>query len=211
MREMRALQAKGSRTGAVALLAASACLLSGCFVQVHKNGDGEEKDVSIGTPFGGVRVNKQGGKPVDTGLPVYPGSVAEKKLSGHGDDDGGSADVHVGFGEWQLRVQVASYISQDAQPKVQDFYTKALATYGTVLVCKGHKAIGAATRTGEGLTCADDDDKHHVVSDADIELKAGSKRHQHIVAFGDQKTGGTHYVLLNLTLPESDDDHGTPQ
>jgi hypothetical protein len=63
--------------------------------------------------------------------------------------------------------------------------------------------------TTEGLTCADDgngakvkiDRKDYGTSDDSLELKAGSKRHQHIVGFENSKNGETRFALVALDLP----------
>ncbi len=72
--------------------------LAGCRVNVDKDASGKEKNVQVDTPFGGVHVNTNQTSAVDLGLPPYPG--AEPVTD---DDKHKSADVHLGFGEWQLR------------------------------------------------------------------------------------------------------------
>src|SRR6202453_5381445 len=84
-----------------ALLAglALAAGMTGCFrVHVDKDANGEDKNVQVDTPFGGVHVNTDQTSAADLGLPVYPGAQPIK-----GDDKHKSADVHLGFGEWELR------------------------------------------------------------------------------------------------------------
>ena len=72
-----------------------------------------------------------------------------------------------------------------------------------VIACAGHQPVGSPTRTPEGLTCEDDHDNHGAsgnVSASDLELKTGSKQHQHIVGLerrGDQ----TKIGLVALDLP----------
>src|ERR1700674_2166285 len=74
--------------------------LAGCRVHVDKDSNGKEKNVQVDTPFGGVHVNTDQTSASDLGLPVYPGADQIKD-----DDNHKSADVHLGFGEWQLRVK----------------------------------------------------------------------------------------------------------
>jgi hypothetical protein len=178
--------------------------ISGCFrVHVDKDANGQEKNVQVDTPFGGVHVNTDQTTAADLGLPVYPGAQAIK-----GDDEHKSADVHLGFGEWELRVRAVSYGTSDSRDQVMAFYKKALGRYGDVIVCQGHMPVGTAT-TSEGLTCADDgnsknikiDHKDFGTNDDSLELKAGSKRHQHIVGFEDPKDGQTRFALVALDLP----------
>src|SRR6478735_3214700 len=92
-------------------------LLAGCRVHVDKGANGEEKTVQVDTPFGGVHVNTDQVSAADLGVPIYPGAQAISKDGKHK-----SADVHMGFGEWELRVKAASYSSADSEDKVTDFY-----------------------------------------------------------------------------------------
>ena len=138
------------------------------------------------------------------GLPVYPGAELVKKK---GDDkDDGAADVNLHFGDFQLRVKAAGYQSADATDKVTAFYRKALERYGDVLECHDEKPAGAITHTAEGLTCEDDKGEHspRVSMKGDIsnkmELKAGSKLHQHIVAI-DTEGSGSKFGIIALDLP----------
>jgi hypothetical protein len=191
---------------AITLLAglALAAGISGCFrVHVDKDANGEDKSVRVDTPFGGVHVNTNQTTAADLGLPVYPGAqqVAD-------DDKNKSADVHLGFGEWELRVRAVSYATPDSKEKITDFYKKALSRYGEVLTCLGNAPVGTPTTTAEGLTCADDKDTKVQIDRGDyslgkgsLELKAGSKRHQHIVGFEDPKNGKTRFAMVALDLP----------
>lgn len=183
--------------------------ITGCFrVHVDKDANGEEKNVQVDTPFGGVHVNTNQTSAADLGLPAYPGAhlVAD-------DDKHKSADVHLGFGEWELRVQAVSYATHDSQEQVTAFYKKALGRFGDVIVCQGHSPVGTPTQTSEGLTCSDDGNGEHVKIDRSdfagsndkVELKAGSKRRQHIVGFENSKDGETRFALVALTLPTNVD------
>ncbi len=179
--------------------------MTGCFrVHVEKDANGEDKNVQVDTPFGGVHVNTNQTSAADLGLPAYPGAkmVAD-------DDKHKSADVHLGFGEWELRVRAVSYATSDTQDQVTAFYKKAMGLYGDVITCQGHTAVGTPTATHEGLTCADDGDSANVQLDRKdyggshdgFALKAGSQRHQHIVGFEDPKAGQTRFALVALDLP----------
>ncbi|WP_263350951.1 hypothetical protein [Acidicapsa acidisoli] len=191
-----------------AALAASVGL-AGCRVNVDKDANGKEKKVQVDTPFGGVHVNTDQTSAADLGLPLYPG--AEPVTD---DDKHKSADVHLGFGEWQLRVKAVSYSTPDSQEKVAAFYKKALTRFGDVITCHGNSPIGTPTVTHEGLTCSDNGKNSKVKFDdndfrQDFQLKAGSKRHQHIVGFEDAKAGKTRFALVALDLPanlDNDDD-----
>jgi len=186
--------------------------LAGCRIKVDRDPEGHDKKVQVETPFGHVQVNTDQTTAADMGLPVYPG--AQIVLD---EDHEKSADVSLGFGDWQLRVQVVTYATPDPQEKVVAFYKQALGRYGAVVTCQGKSAVGEPRTTPEGLTCEDDNYRHqvHVAtgsgkkgihmdagSDKDgLELRTGSRHHQHIVGFetsGDRKT---HFSLVALDLP----------
>ena len=177
--------------------------IAGCRVHVDKDASGQEKTVQVDTPFGGVHVNTDQTSAADLGLPVYPGAQAVAD-----DDKHKSADVHLGFGEWELRVRAVSYATSDSKDQVVSFYKKALGRYGDVIVCQANTPVGTPTTTAEGLTCADDkntkvqiDRGDYGSSKSGLELKAGSKRHQHIIGFEDSKGGKTRFSLVALDLP----------
>ena len=190
---------------AAGLLAALAVftLIAGCRVQVDKGANGEDKNVQVDTPFGGVHINTNQTTAADLGLPVYPGAQTVSS-----DDKHKSADVHLGFGEWELRVRAVSYGTPDKQEQVLAFYKKALGRYGDVITCQGNTPVGSPAATSEGLTCADDKGNNVQIDRSDygsskngLELKAGSKRHQHIVGFEDPKDNQTRFALVALDLP----------
>jgi hypothetical protein len=201
------------------LALAAATALAGCRVNVDKGKNGEDKSVQVDTPFGGLHVNTDQTTAADLGLPLYPG--AQPFVN---DDMHKSADVHMGFGEWQLRVRAVSYNTADSQDKVIAFYKKALGRYGDVITCQNNQPIGTPTATSEGLTCADNNiragehttstesgsektdtitiGKSHSITRDDLELKAGSKRHQHIIGIEQkQENGKTVFEMVALDLP----------
>ena len=190
----------GTKQRMLALLVLATTAIGGCRVEEHK--DGDNKDVSVATPFGGVKVKTNDAAGVEgIGLPVYPGAELVKKK----DKDNGSADVNLSFGKFQLRVKAASYRTPDTPEQVNSFYRDALKRYGSVIQCNHDQPVGTPTHTEEGLTCSDNDKKH---ADADtsssssgkIELKAGSKQHQHIVSI-EPENSGTKFGLVALDLP----------
>jgi hypothetical protein len=194
--------------GLLACLALAAGV-AGCRIHVDKDANGEDKNVQVDTPFGGIHVNTDQTTAADLGLPAYPGAqiIADK-------DDDKSADIHMGFGEWEMRVMVVNYSSPDSQDKVEAFYKKALGRFGDVLTCQDNAPVGTPATTSEGLTCKED--KHATVQVNDtgqnfgyhsdkngIELKAGSQRHQHIVGFesAGAAAGQTRFALVAVDLP----------
>jgi hypothetical protein len=184
-------------------------LLAGCRVHVDKGANGEDKTVQVDTPFGGVHVNTDQVSAADIGLPLYPGAQAVTD-----DEKHKSADVHMGFGEWELRVKVVNYSTPDSEDKVSDFYRKALGRYGDVIACDNNTPVGTPTSTSQGLTCSDNGnanvniDNHgqkygYQPGHSGFQLKAGSKRHQHIVGFEGTRPGQTRFQLVALDLPSS--------
>jgi hypothetical protein len=191
-----------------AALAVAIADLAGCRVRVDKDANGQEKTVQVDTPFGGVHVNTDQLSASDLGLPVYPGA---EQVSGPGKDDK-SADVHLGFGEWQMRVRVVKYQTADSKEQVTAFYKNALGRFGDVITCQDNTPIGTPTNTTEGLNCADSGkDGHFKFNDKDyghnsgLQLKAGSRRHQHIVGFEQPQDSKTRFALVALDLPAAVD------
>jgi hypothetical protein len=188
---------------AVAASLALAAGLAGCMVHVDKDANGKDKKVQVDTPFGGIHVNTNQTTATDLGLPVYPGAtmVEDKEHSK-------SADVHLGFGEFQLRVRAVSYETSDPQDKVMAFYRKAMTRYGNVITCRDKAPVGSPAATSEGLTCNDNNnakvrvgDGDYGVNQNDLQLKAGSKRHQHILGFENHQGAKIRFALVALDLP----------
>jgi hypothetical protein len=187
----------------IAAIAALGMMLAvGCSIQVDKNKNGKDKNVKIDTPLGGLHVRADETSAADVGLPTYPGAhIAPDK------DGDKSADVHLGFGEWQLRVKVVTYDTSDPQDQVVAFYQKAMGRYGDVIRCEGDQPVGTPTVTREGLTCSDDNSKAHVhvADNISLSLKAGSRRHQHIFGIEKNSGSGTRFSLVELQLPAAVD------
>ena len=187
-----------ARKIAVALAAVVPLLLAGCVVSHHGGADGKKDDVSISTPLGGLDV-KHNATAASIGLPVYPGATPVKE----GDDQ--AANVHLGFGQWQLRVAALKYRTSDPESKVEAFYRGPLAQYGTVLTCRDGQPVGSPSVTSEGLSCSDEGSHGqiqgvHFSEDHDLSLRTGSKHRQHIVAMK-STDGGTELTLVSLELP----------
>ena len=195
----------------------SCLLLVGC--RVTEDDHGDHKNVSIGTPFGSMKVNtNKGTDTASIGISAYPGATPIKDKD---DDDSNSANVNMSFGPFHLGVKAADFQTSDPSDKVIAFYTKDLASrYGSVIECRGHDSVGSIKRTSQGLTCSDDEHTHIKTHDgnskgfsitsgdssSDIELRAGSPQHLHIVGI-ENREGGTKIGLVSLDLPSDLSDH----
>ena len=179
----------------------------GCHVQVDKGKNGEDKNVRIDTPLGGLHVRSDQTTALDLGLPAYPG--AQISPDHEGDK---SADVHLGFGQFQLRVRVVSYQTSDDRDKVLAYYKSAMGRFGDVLTCKGNHPVGSPSVTSEGLTCNEDSKVQvqggNMNDDDALTLRAGSKHHQHILAFKNE-TPGTRFSLVEIQLPGGLEEHAS--
>jgi hypothetical protein len=182
------------RTAAVWAVAAL-LLLSACSVNVKKEHNGEDKQVDIKTPVGGIHVSKDADIS-DVGLAVYPGAHMKQKNS---DGDDKSANVNIsGFG-FGLKVVALEYESDDSPAKVMSFYKDQLKKYGNVLECHTSKRdwnvnMGShrSKKGSNELSCeGSGGDK--------IELKAGKQDDQHIVAVQPEGKGSSFSLVYVRT------------
>jgi hypothetical protein len=187
---------------------AAALFAAGCHVQVDKDKNGDDKNVKIDTPLGGLHVRADQTSAADLGLSAYPGATISPDREGDK-----SADVHIGFGHFQLHVKVVTYLTSDGQQKVLAFYKQDLSRFGDVIECDGNRPVGSPTATSAGLTCKEDDrirvktdSGYPGDDDSGLSLRAGSKHHQHIVTFK-STSQGAKFSLVELQLPEGLDDN----
>ena len=164
------------QVGAIYVFSVAVMLLfASCSINVQKEKNGQDKQVDIRTPLGGIHVNKQV-NPDDVGIVVYPGATLKEQNDG----EDKSANVNIsGFG-YGLRVVALEYESKDAPSKVIAFYQDKLKRYGDVLACHT-----SGLNVNAGLKKLDD--RSHPVtcegeSGRDVELKVGTQENQHIVA-----------------------------
>jgi hypothetical protein len=168
-------------------------LLAACSVNVKKEKTGQDKDVDIRTPLGGIHVSK-GANAEDVGVPVYPGAHLKQENTDGSDK---SANVNIsGFG-FGLKVVALEYQSNDAPEKVVSYYKDQLKKYGNVLVCHtthlnldtkpAHDDSGSQELTCEGP------------SGNSIELKVGTKENQHIVSVEPQGSGSSFALVYVRT------------
>ncbi len=178
--------------GKGALAALAIVFLLGCSVNVKKEANGEDKQVDINTPVGGIHVSK-GIDPVEVGLAVYPGARLKEKNAG---GDSKSANVNIsGFG-YGVRVVALEYESDDSPSKLIAFYKDQLKKYGDVLVCHTtHLDVDTDIKESDHgsheLTCEG--------SGSNIELKVGTKENQHIVAVEPEGKGSSFSLVYVRT------------
>ena len=168
-------------------------LLASCSINVKKEKGGEDKQVDINTPVGGIHVSKDADV-ADIGLAVYPGArQKEKDFSG----DNKSANVNIsGFG-YGLRVVAVEFESDDPPAKVIAFYQGQLKKYGEVLLCHtSHLDVDTdvkdSDRGSHELTCEGS-------SGSNTELKVGTKENQHIVAVEPEGQGSSFSLVYVRT------------
>lgn len=183
---------------AVFALAATFFLFSGCSINVKKdsNSKNDDKNVDIDTPFGGIHVSK-GADVHDTGLPVYPG--ATPKTKGDSDDEEKSANVDISTSAFGLKVVALEYQTDATTDKVIAYYKDKLKQYGNVLECHtnakhyNYEAHSDADKDhSDELKCEGSDGKT-------IELKAGTKSNQHIVAINPDGKG-SNFALVYVRM-----------
>jgi hypothetical protein len=179
---------------------AALLLLSACSVNVKKEANGQDKQVDITTPMGGVHVSKQADVS-DVGLAVYPGAHVKEKDSGGSNK---SANVNISSFGYGIKIAALEYESDDAPAKVISFYKDQLKKYGNVLEChtshlnldtkSGHRSLGGSNE----LTCEAD-------HGTNIELKAGRENDQHIVEV-ESEGKGSSFSLVYVRLHGKDAD-----
>jgi len=182
-----------NRATVVLFVAATLLLLTACSVNVKKEANGQDKQVDIDTPVGGIHVSK-GANPEDVGIPVYPGARLKQEDSS-GDDK--SANVNISSFGFGLKVVALEYESNDAPAKVVDYYKDQLKKYGSVLVCHtSHLDVDAEMKDhdkgSQDLSCAGP-------NGSNVELKVGTKQNQHIVAVEPEGKGSSFSLVFVRT------------
>ena len=167
-------------------------LLAACSINVKKEKNGDDKQVDISTPVGGIHVSK-GVNPEELGIPIYPGARLKERDSG----DDKSANVNIsGFG-YGLKVVALEYESDDAPSKVVAYYKDQLKRFGSVLQCHT-----SSLHVNAGIK-KHDEDSHELTCEGengtDIELKVGTQENQHIVAVEPQGSGSSFSLVYVRT------------
>ena len=180
---------QSATTVAITLAAMSTLILPACSVNVQKEKDGQDKQVDISTPVGGIHVSK-GANVADVGLAVYPGARLKQNDS---DGNDKSANVNISSFGYGLKVVALEYQSDDSPAKLVAYYKDQLQKYGKVLEChtRHFELNPDVKRSDHGsheLTCEGS-------SGSDIELKVGTKENQHIVAVKPEDHGSSFSLV----------------
>jgi hypothetical protein len=179
-------------------------LLSGCNIHTKHGDMGNDKDVSISSPLGGLKVRTDKVDPKDTGLSVYPGAKLKEKSNDHNDN---KANVNIDTPWFGLKVVALSYQTDDPQEKVWDYYKKEMSKYGHVLECKpGSADLKITSDEKNTLTCErkKDDKRGLNIHAEDVELKVGTEDHQRLVGFK-PSSKGTEFSLVYIVIREGKD------
>ena len=166
-----------------------ALLLSACSINVKKQPNGEDKQVDIQTPVGGIHV-RQDANVADVGLTVYPGARLKQKGS---DGDDKSANVDISSFGFRLKVVALQYESDDSPAKLVAYYKDQLQKYGKVLECHtSHIGMNEDPsrwhHDTHELACEES-------SGNKIELKVGTQEYQHIVAIEPEGKGSSFALV----------------
>lgn len=191
---MRRIEFQHGCSAVLGLALVTVLLLPACSVNVKKENNGEDKQVDINTPVGGIHVSKDASV-ADVGLAVYPGARLKQKGS-NGDDK--SANVNIsGFG-YGVRVVALEYESDDPPARLVSFYKDQLKKYGSVLVCHTSSHVEVNTDMKDL-----DHGSHALTCDSNrgdnIELKVGTKENQHIVAVEPDGKGASFSLVYVRT------------
>ncbi|HTW58780.1 MAG TPA: hypothetical protein VMD99_11660 [Terriglobales bacterium] len=190
---MRRTRFQGLSLTVLGLSALATLLLPACSIDVKKEKDGDDKQVDISTPVGGIHVSNDADA-ADAGLAVYPGARLKEKGS---DGDDKSANVNIsGFG-YGLKVVALEYASDDSPAKVVDFYKDQLKKFGNVLICHTsglnvNADIKDSNNGRHDLTCEG-------TTGVNVELKVGTKENQHIVEVESDGKGSSFSLVYIRT------------
>ncbi len=170
-------------------------LLPACSINVKKQANGDDKQVDIRTPVGGIHVSNDVDV-ADVGLPVYPGAKLKPK-DAEGDEK--SANVNISGPGFGVKVIALEYESNDSPAKLLSFYRDKLRKYGNVLEChtSSHLNMDMKVHSHDSsesneLTCGSDHGDN-------VELKVGKKDDQHIVAVESEGKGSSFTLVYVRT------------
>ena len=164
---------------------------------MKKNASGEDHNVDIQTPVGGIHVSEDASAS-DIGLPIYPGAKQkEKDASG----DNKNANVNISGPGFAVRVIAIDYVTTDPQQKVVDYYKDQLKKYGSVVQCNTGEHVdkidvdkhGDSKDDNAPVACENND------RGKTIELKVGVKSNQRVVAIEPEGTGSSFALVYVRT------------
>ena len=186
---MRGTQSQIVSTFALGLAALVALFFPACSLNVKKEQNGEDKQVDIRTPLGGIHVSKDANV-ADVGLAVYPGARMKQKGS---DGEDKSANVDISSFGFRLKVVALEYESDDSPAKLVAYYKDQLRKYGNVLECHTNNVdlntdMKRRDHGSHELTCEGS-------SGSKTELKVGTKEYQHIVAVEPEGKGSSFSLV----------------
>ncbi len=178
------------------LVVASVLVIAGCSINVKKNKNGEDQNVDIQTPVGGIHVNTDAAVR-DTGLPTYPGAREKQKGS---DGNNNKANVNISSSLFGVKVVAVEFLSDDPPEKVAAFYRDQLKRYGGILECHTKNSHGDAGDVDVKIGKDKDEKNNRLTCENDggstLELKVGTKDNQHIVSISPDKGKGTDFALV---------------
>ncbi len=181
-------------SGLVTIIVLTSVLIStACSINVKKEQDGQDKQVDIDTPVGGIHVSK-GANVSDVGLAVYPGARLKQKDT---DGEDKSANVNISSFGFGLKVVALEYQSDDPPSKLIAFYKDQLHKYGHVVECHtSHFDVNTNMDRHDHppreVTCEG-------TSGRDIELKVGTDENQHIVDVQPEGNGSSFSLVFVRT------------
>jgi hypothetical protein len=186
---MRRTQSQIVSTFAIGFAAVVNLFFPACSLNVKKEQNGEDKQVDIRTPLGGIHVSKDANV-ADVGLAVYPGARLKQKGS---DGEDKSANVDISSFGFRLKVVALQYESDDSPTKLVAYYKDQLRKYGNVLECHTNNIdlntdMKRRDHGSHELTCEGS-------SGSKTELKVGTKEYQHIVAVEPEGKGSSFSLV----------------
>jgi hypothetical protein len=125
------------------------------------------------------------------GVPLYPGARLKSD-----DENNNQANLSILTEAFGMKLVVANYVSDDAPPKILDFYRDKLKRYGKVLECHSQKHNGDVDVNDDKDSGKSKELKCDENSGPVTELKVGTEDNQHIVAVEPSDGKGTHFALV---------------
>jgi hypothetical protein len=165
--------------------------IPGLTAQAQEPDGGQDKHLDIQSSVGDLHMG-QDADARKAGLPLYPGARLR-----HDQENSSALNLGVLTEAFGLKLVVAKYDSDDAPPKVIDYYRERLKKYGKVLECHGSGHGGDAH-----AEINDDQHSRELKCEGDntgpvTELKVGTEDNQHVVAIEpNDGHSGTTFALV---------------